>query len=94
MKKVPVKLGRKPLSIEEKELRKSQKRRVRGEICEICGIIRKNLHSHYASHLDINQVYVECDYCGKKFITKNNLQQHLRIHLNNRFVYLSRVKYA
>lgn len=59
-------------------------------ICPHCSRVYNNLLK-YKKHLNnhAGQIQIECDYCGIRIFSKNNMMRHMRTkHLNTRFVFI------
>lgn len=55
--------------------------------CDICGTFVKEMSTHKYTHIASNQeLYMECDYCGKKYFGRKNLRQHFETHFRTKFV--------
>lgn len=73
----------------EKPIKKIKNRKKRtSKQCEICGSLIKDMASHKLTHLTTKEeLYLQCDICGKKFLGKSNILQHLtKTHLGYKFV--------
>lgn len=66
----------------KKEPKKRQKRL---QICPICGVARREIRSHIATHSDARDF--KCEICGMSIKNAENLKRHIRrVHSEERYV--------